>query len=52
MAGYVLEEPTGSTGTGACGAATGGAATAVVMVLRRWSSRSGGREGFGEEKNR
>jgi shikimate 5-dehydrogenase len=33
MAAYVLELPTVSTGGGACGAGTGGAATAVVMAL-------------------
>jgi len=33
MAAYVLEGPWGSVSTGACGAETGGAATAVVMVV-------------------
>ena len=35
MAAYVLEEATVSTGGGACGAGTGGGATAVVMA-RSW----------------
>jgi hypothetical protein len=33
MVAYVLALPTPSTGGGACGAVTGGAATAVVMAL-------------------